>query len=83
MSEVSHLELEDYSQLNSRISDYKKSNIDIDEVIFNCNAFNSCIDVNNSSIEFDDVTITTTSVNYSLFNIKYSICHNYSAISII
>lgn len=69
VSEVSHLELEDNSQVNGRISVYEKSNIDIDEVTINCNALDSCIDVNNSSIEFDDVTMTTTSVNYSVLNI--------------
>ncbi len=63
------MELEDNSKVNGRISVYEKSNIDINEVTINCNALDSCIDVNNSSIEFDDVTMTTTSVNYSVLNI--------------
>ena len=66
---MSHLKLEDNSQVNGRISVYEKSNIDIDEVSINCNAFDSCLDVNNSSIEFDDVTMSSTSVNYSVLNI--------------
>ena len=69
VSEVSHLELEDNSQVNGRISAYEKSNIDINEVTINCNALDSCIDINNSSLEFDDVTLTMTSINYSGVNL--------------
>ena len=65
VSEVSYLEIEDNSQINGRISIYDKSYIDVNEVSINCISLDSCINVNNSSLEFDDVNMTMISVNYS------------------
>lgn len=72
VSEVSHLELEENSVINGRISAYGRSNIDINEVTINCNSLDTCIHLNNSSIELDQVNISLTSVNHSGLNIYHS-----------
>ena len=71
VSEVSHLELEENSVINGRISAYGRSNIDINEVTINCNSLDTCIHLNNSSIELDQVNISLTSVNHSGLNIYH------------
>ena len=48
VQEVSHVELEDSSTVNGRISVYNKSFLDANESTINCNSVNSCMYINSS-----------------------------------
>ena len=82
VQEVSHVELEDSSTVNGRISVYNKSFLDANDSTINCNSVNSCMYINNSEVEFYSMTINATNIQYSVLDMSYGSKGNISQTNI-
>ena len=82
VQEVSHVELEDSSTVNGRISVYNKSFLDASDSVINCSSANSCMYINSSEIELSSMTINATNIQYSVLDMRYGIKGNVSQTNI-